>query len=385
MTILPDKAALDVVPSTDWNIILDKIQNGTDFDIKPAGIRVASPGSGSGTPGDPWPGSDIQVAIDDLPATGGKVFVLAGTWNLDSLLSIPGNVWVEGSGKSTILDFTPASALTVAIQIQGFRPRVSNLRVDVNDNVARLMDVIGNGSAGVIDHILFNHPGGPIASEVGLRLDATTPSVYFWRIYGCEFIGFDIGLQLVAAANANYIWACHFASCNVGIEIDATTSLCMLSMITGQTLPTAVVDVLGDSNYLTDIWGEDNSGVTVRIQSGARFNSLKAVRNTGAGDAVSVADWRNRLLDVTGNPPGFSTTTPSMPATGVDEQNTNPYPVEVFITGAGTVTDYRITDVAGEVQTLATALRIGQTFTLWSGEKVRFTYTGAPTWLWKGL
>ncbi len=101
MTVLPQKASLDVVPSAGWNTILDKIQNGTDFDIKPAGIRVAAPTSGSGTSGDPWNGSAIQTAIDDLPTPGGTVLVPAGVWAVSATITIPSDVTLRGAGRST--------------------------------------------------------------------------------------------------------------------------------------------------------------------------------------------------------------------------------------------------------------------------------------------
>lgn len=45
--------------------------------------------------------SSIQAAIDDLPSTGGTVFVDAGTYTITSSITIPSNVSLIGEGKSS--------------------------------------------------------------------------------------------------------------------------------------------------------------------------------------------------------------------------------------------------------------------------------------------
>ncbi len=89
----------------------------TDIDAKRiAGVRIASEFASAkhaGTTADPWPGSAIQSAMDDLPATGGMAFVPAGTWNASSPLTISKSfVRLAGTGSATKivtdgLGFTP--------------------------------------------------------------------------------------------------------------------------------------------------------------------------------------------------------------------------------------------------------------------------------------
>jgi parallel beta-helix repeat protein len=51
--------------------------------------------------------TDIQTAINALPATGGKVLITEGTWNVPNDIIFPNdNITVEGVGKSTILNCT---------------------------------------------------------------------------------------------------------------------------------------------------------------------------------------------------------------------------------------------------------------------------------------
>ncbi len=96
MTVLPQKASLDVVPSAGWNAILDKIQNGTDLDVllgQIAGdVRIVVPGSGSGTEADPYPGADIQTVFDAIPAAGRAAVILPpGYWGVGTTLTLTKN------------------------------------------------------------------------------------------------------------------------------------------------------------------------------------------------------------------------------------------------------------------------------------------------------
>ena len=113
MTIVPQVTArVDVVPSAGWNAILDKIQNGTDFDVNIHGKKVADVRNAkafitgtvpAGTDADPYSGSAIQAAIDDLSSAGGMVFVPAGTWRITTPVIIKSSLTLVGAGAGTIL------------------------------------------------------------------------------------------------------------------------------------------------------------------------------------------------------------------------------------------------------------------------------------------
>jgi hypothetical protein len=82
--------------------------------------------------------------------------------------------------------------------------------------------------------------------------------------------------------------------------------------------------------------------------------------------------------------PGMSVSTPSVPPSGTAIQNTNPYPVDVYISG-GSATQVQVT-------------RNGTTYTVWSsstataippllvhlgaGDSITITYSTAPSWIW---
>ncbi len=83
--------------------------------------------------------------------------------------------------------------------------------------------------------------------------------------------------------------------------------------------------------------------------------------------------------------PGFGTTTPAVGASTVDVQNTNPFPVRIYLLTGGTGTAFQITDPSGTAQAVTVALAAGMEFTLDPGAKIQFTYTAAPTWKWYGV
>ncbi len=86
-----------------------------DIDAKRiAGVRIASefaPEWHAGTDIDPWPGSAIQNAINDVPSTGGIVYIPQGSWLLSSDIIVRGknNLTIMGAGKATRL-FNTGSA-----------------------------------------------------------------------------------------------------------------------------------------------------------------------------------------------------------------------------------------------------------------------------------
>ena len=76
--------------------------------------------------------------------------------------------------------------------------------------------------------------------------------------------------------------------------------------------------------------------------------------------------------------------TPSVPASGTAQQNTQPYPVYIYIYG-GAVTEIQITrnGTAYTVLSVSTAIAMsGQHFPLNNLDSITITYSTAPTWEW---
>ncbi|MEM3862269.1 MAG: hypothetical protein QW203_07300 [Thermoplasmatales archaeon] len=82
---------------------------------------------------------------------------------------------------------------------------------------------------------------------------------------------------------------------------------------------------------------------------------------------------------ITVNYPLIVPTTPSVPASGTAQQNTNPYPVNVYIYG-GTVTAINYTPDGG------TTVQVGTsgpaTVHLNPNDSITLTYSATPTWVW---
>ena len=77
-------------------------------------------------------------------------------------------------------------------------------------------------------------------------------------------------------------------------------------------------------------------------------------------------------------------TTPSVPASGTAQENTNPYSIDAYLYG-GTVTEIQITrnGTAYTVFSNSTGVALsGQSYKLNPGDSITLTYTTAPDWEW---
>ena len=98
------------------------------------------------------------------------------------------------------------------------------------------------------------------------------------------------------------------------------------------------------------------------------------------GSRVNILTWGTGF-GVSNYEPDVST--PSVPASGSTSQNTNPYPVKVYVNG-GALTEIQIS-IGGTSYTVysnSTASAVYEGFTLPAGASITLTYTTAPTWEW---
>ncbi|MEM0159846.1 MAG: hypothetical protein QXU98_14320 [Candidatus Parvarchaeota archaeon] len=118
------------------------------------------------------------------------------------------------------------------------------------------------------------------------------------------------------------------------------------------------------------------------IINGMNINNSQINPYSIAGAGVTVNNWD--ISNVVSNvpvqyPPAPVPTTPAIPASGTAQQNTNPYPVNVYIYG-GTVTAIDYTPVG------RTATQVGTsgpaTVRLNPSDSITLTYSAAPTWVW---
>ena len=140
------------------------------------------------------------------------------------------------------------------------------------------------------------------------------------------------------------------------------------------------------SSYGINIASNPTGGFTPKFKynlfSGAYISS---VINFASGTTQNdfIIDNTN---DMSNSTPAytFTPTTPSVPSSGTAQENTNPYPVDVYIYG-GTVTEIQITrgGTAYTVFSNSTGLALsGQAYKLNPTDSITVTYTTAPDWEW---
>jgi len=93
--------------------------------------------------------TQIQAAIDALPAGGGSVMLTEGTYTLAAGLSIPASVTLEGQGFGTILNFGGASS-TYGFSLAGSNACLKNLKAVI---------LAGAGSAGARPNVVSAQSG----------------------------------------------------------------------------------------------------------------------------------------------------------------------------------------------------------------------------------
>lgn len=163
------------------------------------------------------------------------------------------------------------------------------------------------------------------------------------------------------------------------VDLSGTSGECVFCKFFG-TNTTDYIRVAGPRSVV--IRPETTTGNKILLKSTAT-KSLIMIDLSGQMDAASDVGGYNTINS---NPLHMGITTPGVPATGVDVQNTTGAQVLVMILTVGTLTAWTLKDSPGNVQAFAAAPTVGQTFILPPGAKIQFTYAGAaPTWKWWGL
>ena len=125
----------------------------------------------------------------------------------------------------------------------------------------------------------------------------------------------------------------------------------------------------------------------VVFNNGSYGNTLGIIINVGSygwdisGTALSNPNGVILNYNGVGGLPAIST--PSVPASGTAQSNSNPYPVKVYVNG-GAITEIQIT-IGSNTYTVysnSTASAVYEGFTLPAGASITLTYTTAPTWSW---
>ena len=165
---------------------------------------------------------------------------------------------------------------------------------------------------------------------------------------------------------------------------------------------TGVIDINASGNYLSPFAGANYTNPTIILNASGTSITVQSLklslsywwRQTGAqfsNGNITYGDVEVRLKGINGSTVPSSVvspinipTTPSVPASGTAQENTNSYAVDVYIYG-GDVTEIQITrnGTAYTVLSVSTAIAMsGQAYKLNPGDSITITYSTAPSWEW---
>ena len=164
----------------------------------------------------------------------------------------------------------------------------------------------------------------------------------------------------------------------IGINIDIGMLKINGSMLASTGSASALFQGISTTTYTID---------EVRIEHSSVYEYSNGLALPQLASGVTVNKFT--FTPIIGNTTQYSfilpePSTPTVPASGTAQQNTNPYPVNVYVYG-GDVTEIQITKngTAYTVFSNSTGLALsGQSYKLNPGDSITITYTTAPDWDW---
>ena len=261
---------------------------------------------------------------------------------------------------------------------------------------------IENGSASQKYLAYFGGSGLEVAYVHNIQNEASTP-LYIATTSACQISGgwtgslagyFEFGGSgMVYVANASKIivsgtpYMVNAYSCT-NITID--TNLSVINVFGGGSGGT-ILTLNSDVNTV-NIFGVNTYGNSIISSGSSTVYNISSLNIIGAIDTgstqpvlsnVTASAVFTSLINNFSDIPQNSPSTPSVPASGTAQQNTNPYPIKAYIQG-GAITEIQIT-IGGTAYTVysnSTASAVYEGFTLPAGASITLTYTTAPTWSW---
>ena len=349
--------------------------------VSPVGLAQGYPKNNNANYGPDTPGTTtcgIQEAIN----TGLKVRLLVGVFFMTSPLTIStiGQV-LEGAGSGSP---TNQSVITSNLGSPNSTITVSARAVTLRDFTT---NSYGAGATGLNiqgDSVLCY--GLTFYETIGVQILGTQSNFFgcAWiNNTTCLYIGTDgngcrvIGGEMnTNAANSVLVDVEGGDTCTVmGVSLGGTATSTILKLNHADSLCHFIGNRIEGANYVIDFVSNKGDYIV-----GNEYASVTGFF-TGTPEVVGLTVKDNYPF----NPQGFAITTPEVGASTVDVQNTNPFPVRIYLLTGGTGTAFQITDPSGTAQAITVTLAAGMEFTLDPGAKIQFTYTAAPTWKWYGV
>jgi len=194
----------------------------------------------------------IEQAINELPATGGVVFVPEGTWEMDgTTLTLDNHVHLRGASKwRTILnwdDATAADGITIGVDgaLQA-RSSISNMTLDASQSKTGHAISVPTSAWTDFRDLWINDWGGD-----GIHVDGTATAAIYGRILDCDIEKCETGIDMTNDCRVWSIERCQVNECyaaaypaTTGTGIDLHS--CYLVSVLGCSLET-----LGNGVYQT--------------------------------------------------------------------------------------------------------------------------------------
>ena len=169
------------------------------------------------------------------------------------------------------------------------------------------------------------------------------------------------------------------------VAVNAGFSFTMGSL----TIVDAYITINSTDSFLNASSSQNISKLSIKTNTLRLLNSPTTTVNFSNNVSASIVELEIPDIQLNGNSlanipmSSIVPSTPAVPASGTAQQNTNTYPVKVYISG-GALTEVQIT-IGGTSYTVysnSTASAVYEGFTLPAGASITLTYTTAPTWSW---
>ena len=213
---------------------------------------------------------EIQAALDDLPAGGGKVLLLEGTYNIADTIRFPaGSVWLVGCGPSTIINNQNVGGED-AIKI-GERGVLSH----TNPACIKDLKIAGNASSGYGISLYggcFCYPFSGLVITLHGQAGVFVDSGIGVAFIGCTSsyngtYGFDLGNPGLGIANQTNLICCNIHHNADGIRITSAAEHCLIfgNLIEVHTNVGVIVDDI--AAVIEGNWFETNGGPDIYLNA----------------------------------------------------------------------------------------------------------------------
>lgn len=228
----------------------------------------------------------------------------------------------------------------------------------------------------------------------GLCLDASLGPILYNRVYATEIIACETGVNMscgpggnptsTVANNTFEILFLHLCSTHMQIgdeDASVMANVFKVNMDSGGLENATGARIFGKRNLFTLDVVRMGDGKGIILEPTAEDNHITSM-NLSGGYTNNAQRPSNSIVPV--HAEGLAVPTPAFPASGAACVNRTPYAIEAWVVSPGKVSEWTLIDNNGVSQVFSGALAVGQTIPLQPGDSVKFNYTEAPTWRWRG-